>query len=118
MTYASGGKRQLIVWHGEAIVSLDPETGQTYWSEPVSAYQAMAISTPRKSGDELFVTAYPQTAVLLRLATDKPTAQVGWKGDRKTGLFSVFGTPFIEDGYIYGSTSNRALGSSKAGPAE
>jgi outer membrane protein assembly factor BamB len=118
MIYEAGGKRQLIIWHGEALNALDPETGQTYWSEPVSTYMAMAISTPRKFGDDLFITAYPQTAVLVRLGTEKPTAQVLWKGDRKKGLFSVFGTPFVEGGYIYGSTSNGALGCVKADTGE
>ena len=31
--YEAGGKRQLIVWHPAALVSLDPENGKQYWTE-------------------------------------------------------------------------------------
>src|SRR5262249_25277324 len=33
----AGGKRQLIVWHSEAVNSLDPEKGTKYWSVPYPA---------------------------------------------------------------------------------
>ena len=32
--YEAGGKRQLILWHPEAANSLNPETGEVYWSVP------------------------------------------------------------------------------------
>ena len=35
--FEAGGKRQLIVFHPEAVNSLDPETGQLYWSVPFRA---------------------------------------------------------------------------------
>ena len=31
--YTVGGTRQLIIWHPEAINSLDPETGKVYWTQ-------------------------------------------------------------------------------------
>ena len=34
MIYEIGGKRQLILWHPQAVNSLDPETGKVYWSIP------------------------------------------------------------------------------------
>ncbi|HEV3340362.1 MAG TPA: PQQ-binding-like beta-propeller repeat protein, partial [Pirellulales bacterium] len=67
MIYEAGGTRQLIVWHGESVNGLDPETGNVYWSQAAPTYQGMSISTPRKSGDLLFVSAYPDTSVMLRL---------------------------------------------------
>ena len=30
-----GGKRQLIIWHPEAVVGLDPTTGKVLWQDPV-----------------------------------------------------------------------------------
>jgi outer membrane protein assembly factor BamB len=116
MIYEVGGKRQLIIWHGEALNGLDPETGRVYWSQPVSAYQGMAIATPRKRDDALFITAYPNTALLFRLAADK--AEVVWKGDAKKGLFSVFSTPYFGDGYIYGSSTGGRLACVKADTGE
>ncbi|HEV3204038.1 MAG TPA: PQQ-binding-like beta-propeller repeat protein, partial [Gemmataceae bacterium] len=34
MIFSVGGKRQLIIWHPEAVNGLEPETGKVYWSQP------------------------------------------------------------------------------------
>lgn len=110
MIYEAGGKRQLIIWHGEAVNSLDVETGKLYWSHPIDSYMGMAIATPRKLDDLLFVTLPYKQATMLRLAADKPDATVLWKGDRKEiGFDSCFGTPFFEDGHVYGNCSHGEL---------
>jgi outer membrane protein assembly factor BamB len=116
MIYELGGKRQLVVWHGEAAAGLDPETGKVLWSQPVATYMGMAISTPRLRGDTVFLTAYPKTALLLRPNSAKP--EVVWRGDRDTGLYSVFSAPFIEDGVIYGTSSAGVLTAVKAESGE
>jgi outer membrane protein assembly factor BamB len=106
MIYEAGGKRQLIAWHGEAINGLDPETGQVYWTEPAPTNQAMSISTPRKQGNDLFLTAVMNTAVMLRLASDKPAAEVVWRKPRQQdSMHSCFATPFFEGGHVYGCTN-------------
>ena len=118
MIYDIGGKRQLVVWDAEAVHGLDPETGKEYWSHPAPTYQGMSIATPRMVGDSVFVTAYPMTAFLLRPGTGA-TPEVVWKGDaRKLGLFSVFSTPFVENGHIYGASSGGKLACVKADTGE
>src|SRR5205085_6316544 len=62
MIFEAGGKRQLIVWHTEAINSLDPATGKVYWSVKFPAdgepeRPGITTATPRKEGDLLFVSA-------------------------------------------------------------
>jgi outer membrane protein assembly factor BamB len=110
MVYEAGGKRQLIVWHGEAVNSLEPETGRLYWSHPVETYMGMAIAAPRRSGDLLFVTPPYHKSLMLRLTADKPGAEVLWRGDpKKIGFDSCFGTPFPEGGYLYGTSSQGEL---------
>jgi outer membrane protein assembly factor BamB len=118
MIYDAGGTRQLIIWHAEAVNGLDPETGKVHWSEPVESYQGMSISTPVKRGDHLFVTAYPRTAVMLRLDPARPAATVLWRGGPKTGVNSVFSTPHIEDGHVYGVQSGGLLCCVKADTGE
>ena len=54
--YEAGGKRQLILWHPEAANSLNPETGEVYWSVPFKSRAGMTLATPRKLGDLLFFT--------------------------------------------------------------
>jgi outer membrane protein assembly factor BamB len=109
MIYEAGGKRQLVIWHGESVNGLDPENGEVYWTQPAPTYQGMSIATPRKSGDSLFVSAYPDTSVMLRLDPDRPAATVAWRGDKKNGLYCTFSTPFFEEGHLYGIQSGGFL---------
>jgi outer membrane protein assembly factor BamB len=109
MIYQAGGVRQLIVWHATAVCGLDPETGKEYWTYPIKVYQGMAIATPRRVGDLLFLTSYPANATALKLNADNPSIEKGWVGAPKKSLFSVFGTPFSQDGYLYGSSSGGTL---------
>lgn len=110
MIYEAAGRRQLIIWHPEAVNSLDPETGKVYWSHRFASRSGLSIATPRKLGDYLFVTTFYNGALMLRLGTDKPSATEVWRGqkisERNTdGLHSIISTPFLEDGYIYGVCS-------------
>jgi outer membrane protein assembly factor BamB len=101
----AGGVRQLLVWHGEALNSLDPETGKPYWSVPLAPWMGMAIMTPRKDGDYLFAGAGFGTAVGLKLAADRPAVSEAWRGPRNmkdSGLFPMMMTPFAEGGVLYG----------------
>jgi outer membrane protein assembly factor BamB len=98
----AGGKRQLVVWGPKEIHGLDPETGKSYWSFELQSNQGMSIMVPRKSGDYLFAGGMLNKAVLLKLSSDKPAAEVVWRGTASTGVYPVNSTPFIEDGIIYG----------------
>ena len=118
MIYEAGGKRQLVIWHGEAVNGLDPETGEVYWTHAAKTYQGMSIATPRKFGDSLFVSAYPNTALMLRFDPDSPQAALAWRGEQKTGLYCTFSTPFFEDGHLYGIQSGGFLACVKADSGE
>jgi outer membrane protein assembly factor BamB len=119
MIYEAAGKRQLIIWHGEAVNGLDPETGKTYWTIPFTSYQSMSISTPRKVEDFLFLTSTFGGSLMLRLGNDHPGAEVAWRGNVKKNSFdSVFGTPFVENGHVYGTSSDGELVCIKAETGE
>jgi outer membrane protein assembly factor BamB len=111
MIFDAGGKRQLIVWHTEAINSLDPATGKVYWSvkfpdgEPKRP--AITVATPRKEGDLLFVSCVHHGSLVLKLASDKPGAELVYKGksddvSKPDGLHAVMGSPILQHGHIYG----------------
>jgi len=110
MIYEFAGKRQLIIWDTEAVSALDPETGNVIWSYPLapSVRSGMAIPSPRKSGDLLFLTSFYNGSLMLRIGSDKPS--VVWQSRKVSemdtdGLHSVMSTPVLENGYIYGSCS-------------
>ena len=110
MIYEFAGKRQLIIWHPEAVNGLDPETGKVFWTHrhapPVRA--GMTIPTPRKIGDLLFLTSFYNGSVLLRMNSGEPS--VVWQSKKVSekdtdGLHSVMATPLIENGHIYSPCS-------------
>src|SRR5262249_8827401 len=72
----AGGKQQLIIWHAEAINGLDPEGGKVYWSVPLEPSYGMSITAPRQLGDYLFASGIGNVGALLKLARDKPAAEV------------------------------------------
>jgi outer membrane protein assembly factor BamB len=101
----AGGVRQLLIWHGEALNALNPETGKLYWSVPLAAQMGMAVMTPRRDGDYLFAGAVYGTAVGLKLAADKPAVSEAWRGPKNmkdAGVFPMNMTPFAEGGVLYG----------------
>jgi outer membrane protein assembly factor BamB len=117
-----GGKRQVIVWHPEAINSLDPKSGEVYWSEPFACKMGMTIATPRKLDDLLFVTSFYSGSAMLRLEK-KPAEAPVWRTQKAseketTHLNAVLCTPFLEDGYIYGVCSYGQLRCLKAETGE
>ena len=121
--YEAGGKRQLILWHPEAANSLNPETGEVYWSVPFKSKVGMTIATPRKLDDWLFFTTFYSGSLMLKLDSTKPAATTAWrtqKADEKntTHLNAVMCTPFLQDGYIYGVCSYGQLRCLKAETGE
>jgi outer membrane protein assembly factor BamB len=99
----SGGKRQLLIFHPEALNSLDPETGTVYWSVPLAPKYGMSITEPRLLGDKLYASGIGDAAALVQLSANKPAAEVIWRGTAKTAVYTAVCTPFLEDGMIYGA---------------
>ena len=123
MIYEFGGKRQLIIWHPEFINSLDPETGQLFWSQKFTSRNGLSIPTPRQMGDQLFITCFYDGSILLRPESGKTAPTVVWQAKGKNeqhteALQSIISTPFIEDGYIYGVCSYGQLRCLKAETGE
>jgi len=123
--FEAGGVRQLILWDPESVNSLNPETGQVYWSlkssEPIRA--GMTIPTPRKMDDWLFLTCFYNGSWMLRLDASKPAAATVWQSQRVSekntdALHSTLSTPFLQDGYIYGVCSYGQLRCLKADTGE
>ena len=104
--YTAGGTRQLIIWHGESINSLNPESGETYWSIPVKTWSGMAIATPRLLNNSLFVMGFRHRSTMIALDSLKPAAEVIWRGNEDKGVAGAINTPFLQDGHIYASGHN------------
>jgi outer membrane protein assembly factor BamB len=124
----AGGKRQLIVFHTEAVNSLDPATGKVYWSQPFPGREperpGITISTPQLAGDLLYLTSPHHGSLMMKLAADKPAASVLWRSKDKSNigrtdaLHSMMSTPALKDGYVYGVCVAGELRCLKAGTGE
>ena len=110
MIYEFAGKRQVILWHPEAVSGLEPETGQVIWTHPIAPAVrfGMSIPSPLKVGELLFLTSFYNGSLLLRVGADK--AEPVWQSKKISekdtdGLHSVMATPLIESGHIYSPCS-------------
>jgi outer membrane protein assembly factor BamB len=105
----AGGAKQLLIWHSQSLNSLNPETGESYWSVPLVPAFGMSIIAPRQLGDMLFAGGIGGVSVLLKLASDKPAVTELWRGSMKTGASPVNATPFLENGFMYAVDQPGAL---------
>lgn len=112
----AGGKRQLIVWLPEQLVSLSPETGQVFWSQPFVSTHSLTVATPVLEGDHLLVSAFYNGPLMMKMAKDKPAASLIWKGNSDSEietstdkLHCMISTPCILGDAIYGVCSYGAF---------
>jgi outer membrane protein assembly factor BamB len=104
----AGGLRQLIVWHPEAVASLDPATGKVHWEQPFRINLGLTVGTPVVSGTRLLVSSFYNGSMLLDLAGARP--RVLWRGKSDSeiqtdGLHALLNTPVIDGDFIYGICS-------------
>jgi outer membrane protein assembly factor BamB len=103
-----GGRRQLIVWHPEAVAALDPNDGTVLWEQPFAVQAGMTISTPRQVGNRLFVTGFYSGPLMIDLGDDGRSPDVLWRTApasnemRNNTLHAVMCTPIVTKDYVYG----------------
>ncbi len=101
----AAGKKQLILWHPQAVNSLDPATGKVLWSHPWEVRAGLTVATPRLAGDLLLFSSFYTSSKCF-----KTDGTLVWEGksfsEKNTDtLHSLISTPFIENGHIYGVCS-------------
>jgi CubicO group peptidase (beta-lactamase class C family)/outer membrane protein assembly factor BamB len=106
MVFTAGGTRQLIVWTPEAVTSLDPATGKTYWRERLNTGGDYAVATPVFSKDLLLISR-----LMLRLDPDKPAASVLWPVTKAQSrrVLSNTSMPLVQGDYVYSAKSSGHL---------
>jgi len=105
------GKPVVVVWTGQRVVGLNPDTGSIYWEQVFRQKQmTINIASPVFHNDYLFVSSFFDGSMLLKLDNEHLTAQKVWqragKNERNTdALHCCISTPFIKEDYIYGVDS-------------
>lgn len=105
------GKRQVILWTGDNVNSLDPATGHLLWQVPFKAAfdPAQATATPVVHKDKLLcLAAWNRGSMMLQLNQNEPGASVFWK--TRTDPTASSSTPvFQDDKHIYTIVGDGAL---------
>ena len=105
------GQRVLVVYTADKLFGLNPETGKPFWSYlmPGSKWP-IGISTPILTAYQgksyLFTTNAHVGSALLLLDEEETAITVIWhRNDTRSSdnLHSLIPTPYIKDGYIYGT---------------
>lgn len=105
------GQRVLVVYTADELFGLNPDSGKAYWSFAMPGSKwPIGISTPVLTTYQgkryLFTTNAHVGSALLLLDENKPAiTKVWWKNDTRTSdnIHSLIPTPYIRDGYIYGT---------------
>jgi outer membrane protein assembly factor BamB len=96
--FAAGGKKQLVVWTQEAVTSLDPLTGRTWWREMLRTSGDQAVSTPVVANNRLLVGG-----LMFKLDTNRPGSSVLWPETRAASkrILSNTSTALMRGEYVY-----------------
>jgi len=102
----AGGKRQLIVWTGSSVTSLNPVTGETYWRETMSTSGNDSIPTPVVQKNRLLISG-----LLFELDSHRPEARVLWPDTMAPSkrILSNTSTPMLQGDYVYSAKSSGEL---------
>lgn len=103
------GVRQLLLVRPDAITSVNPETGERYWSVPYEATSGSVIMTPIHWQNYLYVGGYSNQNLLMKLSRDPPGAEVEWGNKAKHAISPVNVQPMEVDGTMYGFDQNGKL---------
>lgn len=98
----AGGAKQLIIWHPEAVASLNPKDGSVYWTVPLKPDFGMSIGRPQVQGDKMFIAGVMRTSLMLELDSKKPAAKEIWRGEAAKSLYPGNVTNMWGDGVIFG----------------
>ena len=105
----AAGVRQLILLRPDAVTSVNPESGKSYWSVPYEASNGSIIMSPVRSGNLLFVAGYSNKNMLLRLNEERPAAEVVWRDLPRQAIAPINVQPFLQDKTVYGFDQNGML---------
>lgn len=98
-----GGQDQLIIFHADAVNSLNPLTGKLYWTKALQPRYGMAIAIPRVSGNLMFASGIGEVSGVFPLNGLATPGDSLWNGKPKVGVYCANSTPSLDGDVVYGS---------------
>ena len=105
------GHQVIVVWTGQHIVGLNPDTGTVYWQlEFAQSRMVINIVTPVIRNNFMFVSSFYDGSMLIKLGDKDLCASIVWKragrNERHTdALHCCMSTPLLLDNSIIGVDS-------------
>lgn len=105
------GRQVLVCWTGDHVAGLDPESGDVHWKHPFPpARMVINVPTPVVADGRLFVSAFYDGSLMLRLAPDRLAVAPIWRrrgaNERQTdSLHAMISTPYLQGDHVYGVDS-------------
>ena len=105
------GRRVLVCWTGDSIAGLDPASGEVLWRYPFKpSRMVLNVATPVVHDDRLFLTAFYDGSLMLRLdqkklAVEQIWSKVGPDEQNTQALQSIISTPYFDGQNVYGVDS-------------
>jgi len=102
----AGVQRQLIVWSNDAVTSLNPSTGATWWRERMVTSNNDSIPTPVFLKNRLLISG-----LMFELSASEPSAAVLWPANRAASkrLLSNIATPLLLGDHVYSARAGGGL---------
>ncbi len=99
-----GGKRQLICFRPGSVSSIDPKSGNEYWSVPYEATSGSVIMAPIHFKNKLYVAGYSKKSMLLQLKPDNTRPDIVWQNEGNIAVSPVNVQPFLDEnqGVLFG----------------
>jgi len=105
------GQRVLVCWTGDNVVGLDPQSGKVHWQHPFApAKMVINVPTPVIDGQRVFLSAFYDGSMMLRLDPNALTVEEAWRrrgrSERDTdALHAMISNPWMRGDYVYGVDS-------------
>jgi outer membrane protein assembly factor BamB len=105
------GRRVLVCWTGGHVAGLDPVTGKVFWQHPfLPNKMVINVPTPVVEGGRLFVSAFYDGSLMLKLREDDLQVEQLWRRRgpsemRTDSLHCMISTPYLQGDYVYGVDS-------------
>lgn len=105
------GRQVIIVWTGDSVACLIPESGRVAWRIPFPpSRMPIGVPTPIVADNRLFVSSFYDGSLMIELDKDKLEAHKLWakrgRNERHTeALHCMIGTPVMAGDYLYGVDS-------------
>jgi outer membrane protein assembly factor BamB len=105
------GKRQLLVWHADALAAFEPESGKPLWSIRHNVTGGVAIAPPAIAGNRLAIASQYEGVLLLEFRPGEAEPKILWKASagqvperqwKAAGFNTTMSTVLLRDGHLYG----------------